>query len=165
MVVDTTILEVKMDITERKITKIARDASRYTLKKMKAEGVGSGEFDFIHMVRHNPGITQAQIREELHIDKGAAARRTASLEAKGYLVRKNNPDDKRSQCLFATEKAEELKNSKAALEANFYEWLTDGIDEKEAAGFLKVLNKLYNKAKAERLSGFCHIRDRAAEEK
>ncbi len=34
------------------------------------------------MIRHNPGITQAGVREQLKIDKGAAARRAASLEAK-----------------------------------------------------------------------------------
>ena len=105
-----------MDDTQRKITKIAREAAKFTVQTMKAEGIGTAEFDFIHLVRHKPGITQAEIRETLKIDKGAAARRAASLEAKGYLVRKPNPEDKRSQLLFATEKAEELKNSKANIE-------------------------------------------------
>ena len=63
-------------------------------------------FDFIHLVRHNPGITQIQVREQLQIDKGAAARRATSLEAKGYLIRKPNPKDGRSQLLYATELAE-----------------------------------------------------------
>ena len=112
-----------MDDTQRKITKIAREAAKFTVQTMKAEGIGTAEFDFIHLVRHKPGITQAEIRETLKIDKGAAARRAASLEAKGYLVRKPNPEDKRSQLLFATEKAEELKNSKASIEDAFYDWL------------------------------------------
>ena len=77
-----------MDDTQRKITKIAREAAKFTVQTMKAEGIGTAEFDFIHLVRHKPGITQAEIRETLKIDKGAAARRAASLEAKGYLVRK-----------------------------------------------------------------------------
>ena len=101
-----------MDRTERKITKIAREVSVFTVQTMKAEGVGTAEFDFIHLVRHNPGITQKEVRERLQIDKGAAARRAASLEAKGYLVRRENPEDGRSQLLYATEKAEKLKNSK-----------------------------------------------------
>jgi len=33
---------------------------------MKEEGIGTAEFDFIHLVRHHPGITQAQLREELY---------------------------------------------------------------------------------------------------
>ena len=113
----------KMDPTERKITKIAREAGKFTVQAMKEEGIGTAEFDFIHLVRHHPGITQTEVREQLKIDKGAAARRAASLEAKGYLIRKPNPWDGRSQLLYATEKAETLKNSKAEIETVFYEWL------------------------------------------
>ena len=106
-----------MDATERKMTKIAREVSKFTVQTMKEDGIGTAEFDFIHLVRHNPGITQAAVREQLKIDKGAAARRAASLENKGYLYRKPNPEDGRSQLLYATEKAEQLKNSKAAIES------------------------------------------------
>ena len=60
-----------MDRSERKITKIAREVSAFTVQTMKAEGIGTAEFDFIHLVRHNPGITQAEVRERLKIDKGA----------------------------------------------------------------------------------------------
>ena len=74
-----------MDQSRRQITKIAREVSKFTVRAMKAEGIGTAEFDFIHLVRHHPGITQTQIRDALKIDKGAAARRAASLEAKGYL--------------------------------------------------------------------------------
>lgn len=111
--------EQKMDPTERKITKIAREAGKFTVQAMKEEGIGTAEFDFIHLVRHHPGITQTEVREQLKIDKGAAARRAASLEAKGYLIRKPNPWDGRSQLLYATEKAETLKNSKAEIETVF----------------------------------------------
>lgn len=122
-----------MDDTQRKITKIAREAAKFTVQTMKAEGIGTAEFDFIHLVRHKPGITQAEIRETLKIDKGAAARRAASLEAKGYLVRKPNPEDKRSQLLFATEKAEELKTPKQVLKMLF---MTGSllISQKQTAG-------------------------------
>ena len=68
-----------MDQTERKITKIAREAGAFTVQAMKREGVGAAEFDFVHLLRHNPGLTQSQVREMLGIDKGAAARRAANL--------------------------------------------------------------------------------------
>lgn len=143
-----------MDITERQITKIAREAARFTVQTMRAEGIGTAEFDFIHLVRHNPGITQAQIRDELKIDKGAAARRAASLEAKGYLVRKENPADKRSQLLFATEQAETLKNSKASLESVFYDWLLEELPEEDRQSFCRVLNELYQRSKRQSRAGF-----------
>ena len=119
----TGITEAEMDATKRKITKIAREVSKFTVRTMRAEGIGAGEFDVLHAVRKNPGITQAGVCRITGLDKGAVARQTANLEAKGYLERRENPGDGRSRLLYATEKAESLKNSKAQIETAFYEWL------------------------------------------
>ncbi len=54
-----------MDLTERKITKIAREASKLAVRTLKEDGIGTAEYDFIHLVRHHPGITQAEVREQL----------------------------------------------------------------------------------------------------
>ncbi len=153
-----------MDSSERKMTKIAREVSKFTVQTMKEDGIGTAEFDLIHLVRHNPGITQAAIREQLKLDKGATARRTASLENKGYLVRKVNPQDKRSANLYATEKAENLKNSKAYLEGLYYEWLLEQITEEEREQFVATLDKLYHASKTESRAGFPNLKQRLAEE-
>ena len=62
-----------MDITERKITKIAREAEKLVLRTMRETGVGTAEIDLIHALRHNPGCTQAALAELLHADKAAIA--------------------------------------------------------------------------------------------
>ena len=71
-----------MDITERKITKIARETEKLVLLSLREEGVGTAEIDLIHALRHHPGCTQAALAELLHADKAAIARRTKNLEAK-----------------------------------------------------------------------------------
>ena len=43
-----------MDITKRKITKIAREVSKFTVRTLRAEGVGPGEFDVLHAIRKTP---------------------------------------------------------------------------------------------------------------
>ena len=58
-----------MDITQRKITKIAREAEKLVLLTVREEGVGTAEIDLIHALRHHPGCTQAQLAELLHADK------------------------------------------------------------------------------------------------
>ena len=146
-----------MDESGRKISKIAREAGKFTLKMMKEEGIGTAEFDFIHFIRHNPGVTQAKVREQLKIDKGAAARRAANLESKGYLYRKPNPEDGRSQLLYATEKAEQLKNSKTSIESVFYEWLLAELPKEEKTAFLETLDKLYWRSKEQRRVEFCDV--------
>ena len=87
-----------MDITERKITKIAREAEKLVLLTMREEGVGTAEIDLIHALRHHPGCTQAQLAELLHADKAAIARRTKNLEGKGYLTREDAPNDHGASC-------------------------------------------------------------------
>lgn len=143
-----------MDATKRQITKIAREVSKFTVRTMRREGVGSGEFDVIHAVRKNPGITQAGVCEITGLDKGAVARQTANLEAKGYLIRRENPADGRSRLLFATEKAERLKNSKAHIESQFYEWLLESLSKEERAEFVRVLDILYHRCKTESKAEF-----------
>lgn len=141
----------------REITKIAREANKLVLKTLKADGIGSGEMDMIHLVRHNPGITQKDAGVRLNMDKGAVARRAKNLEDKGYLIRKANPDDGRSQLLFATEAAEELKRTKTDIEEAFYEWLFAELEPEEKEAFLTTLEKLYIRSKAESRKGFPSI--------
>ena len=147
-----------MDITERKITKIAQEVEKLVLRTLREQDIGTAEIDLIHALRHNPGCTQAALAELLHADKAAIARRTKNLEAKGYLIRRDAPNDRRSQLLYPTEKAESLKSSKAEIEAAFYEYLTGALTREEAAAFAAALDKLYTASKSERRAGFPHFR-------
>lgn len=153
-----------MDITGRKITKIAREAETLVLRTLREEGVGTAEIDLIHALRHHPGCTQAALAELLHADKAAIARRTKNLEAKGYLIRKDAPNDRRSQLLYPTEKAESLKSSKAEIEAAFYAYLTSTLPQEEAAAFAASLDKLYTASKTESRAGFPHFRQASGSE-
>ena len=149
-----------MDITQRKMTKIAREVSKFTVRTLRADGIGSGELDVIHVIRHNPGITQTEVCAILGIDKGSAARKIASLEAKGYLTRQVNPADGRSRLLYATEQAQRLKNSKAQVETVCYEWLLEALTSEEQAEFARLLDILYRRSKQESKAGFPHLTQR-----
>ena len=146
-----------MDKTERKITKIAREAEKLVLLSLREQGVGTAEIDLIHALRHNPGCTQAKLGQLLHADKAAVARRTKNLEAKGYLTRREDPADRRSQLLYPTAKAEELKASKAEIEAEFYAYLLSELNAEEANTFVALLDRLYLASKTESRAGFPHV--------
>lgn len=152
-----------MDLTQRRITKIAREVHKFTTRTLKADGIGSGEFDFIHVVRHNPGITQAGVCKQLGTDKGAAARQTARLEAKGYLIRKMCQEDKRSALLYATEKSERLKNSKTSVETAFYEWLLEPLSATDRVELARLLEIVYQRCKTESRAEFPHMTRRMEE--
>ena len=130
-----------MDITERKITKIAREAEKLVLLSLRDEGVGTAEIDLIHALRHNPGCTQAALAEILHADKAAIARRTKNLESKGFLVRRDDPNDR----------------SKAQIESSFYEYIAGVLTREEAKTFAALLDRLYRASKTESRAGFAHL--------
>lgn len=146
-----------MDLTERKITKIAREVNKFTIKTLKRDGIGSGEFDVIHVIRKNPGICQNDVSERIGIDKAAIARQVERLEKKGYLIRKDNEKDKRCKMLYPTEKAEELKLSKEHIETLFYEWLMNSLTKEEQESFSSSLDKVYITCKKESKSNFVNI--------
>lgn len=153
-----------MDITQRKIVKIARSVSKFTARTLRSDGIGTAEMDVLHVIRKNPGITQAEVLKTLGIDKGAAARNTANLEAKGYIFREVNPADGRSQLLYATPKADRLKNSKAHVEAAFFSWLLEPLTEPEKKEFTRLLDILYQRSKAEDKAGFPEMNRKIQEE-
>lgn len=146
-----------MDPTKRQMTKIAREVSKLAGRMLRDQGIGTAEFDVVHVIRKNPGITQAGIRDQLGIDKGAMARQIASLEAKGFLIRKENPQDGRSQLLYATEKADQLKNSKAYIESVFYEWLLEPLSDQQRQEFAATLETLYLRSREQSRAGFPEV--------
>lgn len=149
-----------MDVTKRQITKIAREVSRFTVRSLRREGVGSGELDVLHAVRKTPGISQSEICRLTGQDKGAVARIAAGLEKKGYITRRADPCDGRSRLLFPTPEAEKLKGSKAHLEACFYDWLLECLEEEQKEAFSHILNILYERCKNESKGGFVNVAER-----
>ena len=119
-----------MDSTERKITKIAREANRFTVQTMKEDGIGTAEMDVIHFVRHNPGTTQKEMWEALKIDKGATARRVARLEGSFYEWLLDGLPDDEKEVFCKTLNTLYLK-SKEERRAGFLH-VTQRVKEKEA---------------------------------
>lgn len=147
-----------MDVTQRQITKVARAATRYATGALKKSGVGSTEYECLHVIRKNEGINQEQISQMLNIDKAAVTRIIHNLEKKGYAIRQKNPEDKRSNKIYSTEKALAIKFDETDAESSFYEWLMEEIAPNEAEIFLNVLEKLYVKSKNERVLNFSNMK-------
>lgn len=109
-------------------------------------------------MRHNPGITQTEVRETLKIDKGAAARRAAKPGGKRVSREKAESGWMEEASCFTRQKRQEaLKNSKAEYEAVFYEWLLAELPEEEKNTFCETLDKLYWRSKNERRAGFVDV--------
>ena len=59
--------------------------------------------------------------------------------------------------MYPTAKAEELKASKAEIEAEFYAYLLSELTAEEANTFVALLDRLYLASKTESRAGFPHF--------
>ena len=84
-----------MDPTKRTIRKIDRDAQYFVAQALGHSSLSLSDYDMIHTVNHNPGITQEELRKKYSQDKSTIARRAAKLEKEGYIVRRPHPVDGR----------------------------------------------------------------------
>lgn len=147
------------DSVNRYMTKIVREMNKFAITEGKMRGIGSGEADLIHLVRHHPGISQQELSGQLGIDKSAVARQVKNLEKKGYIRCEKSDQDSRSKALYATALAASLKGDKNDIEERFYTWLFEDLSEEEKAAFFATLTKLYHRSKTESRSGFPHLRE------
>ncbi|MFA6934112.1 MAG: MarR family transcriptional regulator [Sphaerochaetaceae bacterium] len=141
----------------RQITKIARHVARYAALLLKKEDIGSSEIDVVHAIRKNPGATASRISEILSLDKAGIARIVKRLERKGYVEPRPSQQDRRSVLLYATDKAQDLKVSRTALEQGYYDWLLGDLEEEERQAFLATLSRIYLKSKAQNKLDFKDI--------
>ncbi|WP_339242584.1 MarR family winged helix-turn-helix transcriptional regulator [Paenibacillus sp. FSL F4-0243] len=83
-----------------------RQNQKQLVKKFMPYEIGSGgQHSFLKLITSRPGITQDQLTSELKFDKATTARSVKQLENSGYIERKPDPNDRRSQLLYPTPKA------------------------------------------------------------
>ena len=99
-------------------------------------------------MRHNRGSRRQRCGKPSD-DKSGGQTGGKSGE-QGYLVRKPNPADGRSQLLYATERSRGLKNSKAKIEGIFSEWLLSELPKRKKRRLCKTLDTLCWKSKRQR---------------
>lgn len=146
-----------MDKTKAQITKIAREANKLAVRVLKQNGIGTSEFDLIHVVRKHDGISQNEISKILGTDKAMVARQVKSLIKRGYITKTMNPSDKRSCLIYKTDKSDELKISKRHVENVYYEYLLSELSEEEQNIFCSILEKVYLRSKEESKSNFINV--------
>jgi len=153
-------METFMDFDLRAITKIAREAKRFVTNELHRTGLDSEDYEFIHFVRHHSGCSQNDVADILNVDKSTISRKTRRLAEKGFIKREEDPNDRRTSRLFATEKAQEAKRASIGAEERFYQYILrqSGLSSKETTLFLALLEKLYHASKEERKADFSHIK-------
>lgn len=105
-------------------------------------GLTGQQMGYMKMIHDNPGISQEEIVRITRIDKGAVAKSIRDMVDKGYVVRDQNPEDKRAYCLSLTDKAEVICREGDRHCREFEKMLSEGLSEEETELFGMLLEKI-----------------------
>ena len=92
----------------RVMTRLARKCQIAVGNALQQYNLTAAEEPFLMSVLNNEGLTQEALTAYVGVDKAAASRTVRSLEEKGFLVRVQDPKDKRQNRVYPTDKAREV---------------------------------------------------------
>ena len=100
------------------------------------------QFILIDLLWNQGSMSQQQLADQMQKDKNSVTKLVDALERKGFVVREQNRQDRRSNTLVLTEKAEGLKPGAKQKGISILDEMLIGISEEELRTFLVTLGKL-----------------------
>jgi DNA-binding MarR family transcriptional regulator len=113
------------------------------VKRMAKYDLRPAEYTVITLINANPNMTQKQLSQAINVSPPNLATLLDRLEARGFVQRQRNPNDKRSQILVLTTEGRKLckKADKTAFELE--NEATSMLSDAERAELLRLLQKVF----------------------
>ena len=92
----------------RVLSRLARKSQLAVGSALQKYNLTAAEEPFLMAVLNNEGFSQEERTAFVGVDKAVTARAVRSLEEKGYLIRQQDPRDKRQNRVYPTDKAREI---------------------------------------------------------
>ncbi|MBR2298038.1 MAG: MarR family transcriptional regulator [Bacteroidales bacterium] len=117
---------------------------QYIAAMLKKRGVPltPEQFILIDLLWNQGEMSQQQLADQMQKDKNSVTKLVDAIEKKGFVVRQQNPHDRRSNTIVLTEKAEQLKIGAKQKGIYILDKMLEGISEDELRNFLQTLDKL-----------------------
>lgn len=100
------------------------------------------QFDVIAQLKLAPGITQQGLAEKLLVTKGNICGLIDRLEKQGLVERRADPEDRRSNLLHLTEKAEKLAECVVPAQERYIQEHMEALSDDEQRTLLALLRDL-----------------------
>ncbi|WP_199437829.1 MarR family winged helix-turn-helix transcriptional regulator [Vibrio owensii] len=96
----------------------------------------------IKIISKQSPCTAMDVVNFLNRDKAQVTRLIKTLIEEGFIEKRPNPEDKRSQCLLTTEKGNEVLSKIKAVDAEIFQKMTLNVSEEELEAFQLIAGKL-----------------------
>ena len=121
---------------------ILRYCRNFFEKRLREFDLTFGEQVIIMFLSRNEEVNQDAISKRYMIDKGMVAKTLNKLETKGFILREQNPDNKRENIISLTQKGVDILNNIKSIIDEWNEILYEEMSEEEIACMKKLTNKM-----------------------
>jgi DNA-binding MarR family transcriptional regulator len=131
---------------------ILRSARQMVNDDLKPLNLSSAEGNILlHLLTQEGIFQQEDLVDQLEISKPAISRALDSLETKGYITRKRDPDDKRANQIFVTQKAQDIGPKIEQVYSEIFALAATTISEEEIRVFIEVFERVSQSFSAARV--------------
>lgn len=131
-----------MEDTFRYINILSKHTSAYLDRALAKYNLCSAHRTFIRKIYEKPGITRDTIKNIVHVHPSNTTRIIDDLEEKGFIMKKQSPDDKRICELYPKESLKEVYDYLVKTEEEWTKIVTNGLSDEEKATFNELLKKV-----------------------
>lgn len=112
----------------RMMTLLARRSQSYISSALDKYNLTAAEQPFFMAMHRHAGATQDELTALVGVDKAATARAVQTLEAKGYLIKLQDGQNRRKNRIYPSDAARQLYEAVHAELLRFNARLTRGLD-------------------------------------
>lgn len=121
---------------------IVRYCRTFAERKLREFDLTFGEQIIIMFLSMHENVNQETISKTYMIDKGMIAKTLNKLEDKGFIVRKQNPDNKRENIISLTQKGTDILTNMRVILNEWNEILYEGMSQEDIACLKKLTGKM-----------------------
>lgn len=111
-------------------------------RELEKFGIQNMMIKYIVSLHKRPGVSQDYLADVHSVDKSHVARMSGKLEEIGYVYRLQDESDRRLNCLYLTEKGEELYNELQILMMKWGTIITENISAEDIEHTVSTVKKL-----------------------
>lgn len=102
------------------------------------------QFLLVDLLWNQGDLSQQQLADRMQKDKNSITKLIDAIEQKGFVVREQNPADRRSNTIVLTEKGHNLKLEAKKVGISLLDKMLEGLSEEEILSFLDTMRRISN---------------------
>ncbi|MCR8644091.1 MarR family transcriptional regulator [Paenibacillus sp. N1-5-1-14] len=124
------------------LSRAFNSVAAHTTRDIRESGLNVTEFGVLELLWHKGALPLQQIGEKVLMSSGNITYVVDKLEAKGLLVRKPCPEDRRVTFAEISDKGSEMMEQRFPKHEDVIRHATAGLDAEEKQQIIKLLKKL-----------------------